>query len=346
MKSSPRKGNEFVDVKVDDWKWETDGLATATDDEQSDEDLIYDKVRHTLLDERSSSRSHSRKSNGVPCRNVLLASSFLCLGLSSSILGPTLPDIVAATNSSSMISLSYLISFNALGYLLGNVILSRLFTRLSPMMFLMFCVLGTVPSTLLIAWSSSLSVVNFHSCVLGIFLGSIHRVFGFRKFEKVEPWEQSSSGETNETSAGNGDSSEMSSDGLNGIPDDLVTSLPSEDRAGIGIFPTATQTAPVITTARQNTSSTATIATTAATSATTSTASTTPSITPSTDASVEAPVANLIGDTLLSVDERKGATGTKMTGAVVGNGVLVDTFSTTQTGQLDESAMWRIVKQQ
>lgn len=63
-----------------------------------------------------------------------------------------------------------------------NVAVSRLFTRLSPMMFLLFCVLGTAPSLLLIAWSSSLSVVNFYSFILGILLGSIHRGSLFRYF--------------------------------------------------------------------------------------------------------------------------------------------------------------------
>ncbi|VDK22630.1 unnamed protein product [Anisakis simplex] len=76
--STPRKEkNDFVEVKVDDWKWEADTFAAQSDDEQSDENLVYDK--HTLLDDRSSNRSLRRRSSGVTCRNILLASSFLSL---------------------------------------------------------------------------------------------------------------------------------------------------------------------------------------------------------------------------------------------------------------------------
>lgn len=53
MKNSPRKGDDFIDVKVDDWKWETDGPTDASDGEQSDEDLVYDKVRNFLFYLRS-----------------------------------------------------------------------------------------------------------------------------------------------------------------------------------------------------------------------------------------------------------------------------------------------------
>uniref|UniRef100_A0A915A8W1 Major facilitator superfamily (MFS) profile domain-containing protein n=1 Tax=Parascaris univalens TaxID=6257 RepID=A0A915A8W1_PARUN len=172
-KNSPRKGDDFIDVKMDDWKWETDEPTDASDAEQSEEDFAYDK--HTLLEEHTARQGNTRRTGGITCTNVLLSSSFIALGLSSSILGPTLPDIGLATNSNGILPLSYVICSNAFGYLLGNVILSRLFTRLSPMMFLLFCVLGTAPSLLLIASSSSLSVVNFYSFMLGILLGSIHR---------------------------------------------------------------------------------------------------------------------------------------------------------------------------
>lgn len=171
-KYSPKK-NTSEEAKYDDWKWEGGPEAGDSSNDESDSDAVYDK--HTLLSGRLQSRGVRRSRNGFTCRKVLLACSFISLGLSTSILGSTLPDLGAVTGTKDVISLSHVISFNAVGYFFGNVLFSRLFTRINPLVLLLFCVIGAVPFTVIIAWCNSFQFINFYSCILGIFLGSIHR---------------------------------------------------------------------------------------------------------------------------------------------------------------------------
>jgi len=105
---------------------------------------------HSILRTKLKTMNSSSKPNNRIYSTIGYYGAFICLGLASAAIGPTLPGLAKNTNSS-LNAISYLFASSSFGYFLGALLGGRLYDRLpgnrliAGMLILMACSLSLVP---------------------------------------------------------------------------------------------------------------------------------------------------------------------------------------------------------
>ncbi|KAL3982482.1 putative integral membrane protein [Acanthocheilonema viteae] len=169
--------------------FKTDESYTSTD-EENDSNVVYVKVCSFLEEKRliyildlqrllgnaqQRQMIMKQKSSEMTCRDMLLALSFIALGISTSIQSITIPNMIVNTHATSSLFFVFTLCITAFGFLIGCSAVSRLFAWMNPILLLLFSLFGALMITALLGSSKTTLIVYMYSLISGCFHGMIFR---------------------------------------------------------------------------------------------------------------------------------------------------------------------------
>jgi hypothetical protein len=100
--------------------------ASSLSDDDSDSEIIFD--RNALLNarkrrrrQRSSTRITNFNNETLKWKLFCLSAIFFCMGLGTTVIGLTKPDIMANVNEGSLMEYSKIFVYGGVGYFIGSV---------------------------------------------------------------------------------------------------------------------------------------------------------------------------------------------------------------------------------
>ncbi|KAI6176089.1 Sodium-dependent glucose transporter 1 [Aphelenchoides bicaudatus] len=166
-------------------------LASSLSDDDSDSEIIFD--RNALLN----ARKRRRRQRSTRVTNFLnnetlkwklfcLSAAFFCMGLASTVIGLTKPDIMANVNENNLMEYCKIFVYGGIGYFIGSIFVSLIFTRVNAYTCILFLLAVSIPFTTLIIYQTQLSTVKFfvfcQLCLFGaIERGSVLVIYGILK---------------------------------------------------------------------------------------------------------------------------------------------------------------------
>lgn len=146
--------------------------AVSSDDESSGSSVVF----QSLLESRHQGDAMGKQSRKWSCLNGCLLTPFILIGMLTSVVSVSLPNIAVNTHASSFLYILELLSCIAAGHFVGVLIAQYLSRFCKPLAHITLMMFGVTTATLMIAFLRSTHLSFMCSFFAGLFYGSVDQV--------------------------------------------------------------------------------------------------------------------------------------------------------------------------